>query len=193
MTIRNLNRLVLAGLFLGLTACSRADLAAVTPFVDPPPPCPKINVLADAATLTKFKPGPGETLIDALFEAKIVDIGMACEHDIDGDTREGTLNVDLQLLMEASRGPADKSREAQIRYFVTLTDNDHKILGKEVFDMKGVFPGNLTVTRITDEPMELEIPLSAGKTGRDYQIYVGFQLTRQQLEYNRRRRQLTGR
>lgn len=176
-----------------LSACSSDELQAINPFADktPPPPCPKVNLLADAATLTKFRPGPGEALIDVLFEAEFANVLMGCEHDIDDETNAGTLGIDLQMLIQASRGPADKSREGLIRYFVTLTDKEQSILGKEVFEVKAPFPGNRTRVRVTDDPVEMTVPLKAGQTGRNFQIYVGFQLSQEELAYNRRKRQLT--
>ena len=189
-------RLLSAGvlaLFAG--ACSQQELNTINPFADktPPPPCPSLNVLADAANLTRFRPGPGEDLTDVLFEARMANIGMACEHDIDEDTRDGRLEMSVQLFLEADRGPADRSRKAQLPYFVSLTDSDRTPLVKEVFDVVVDFPGNRTRVAAMDEPVEIDIPLKAGQTGRDFKIWVGFQLTREELAYNRRQRALTGR
>ena len=36
--------------------------------------------------------------------------------------------------------------------------------------------------------MIVQIPLTSGVTGRDFQIVIGFQLTREELKYNRRKR-----
>jgi hypothetical protein len=51
------------------------------------------------------------------------------------------------------------------------------------------FPGNLTRVALRDDdpPVTVDIPLPAGRAATDYQILVGFQLSPDELEYNRRR------
>ncbi|MDP6804266.1 MAG: hypothetical protein QF902_02900 [Rhodospirillales bacterium] len=36
-----------------------------------PPPCPRIAVVPDASTITKFRAGPGRDIIDILYEGNI--------------------------------------------------------------------------------------------------------------------------
>ena len=179
---------------LAVAACSSDELNTINPFASktPPPPCPAVNVLADAATLTRFHPGSGQDLIDVDFEAKVNDIAMACSHDIDENTRAGTLEMELQMIVEATRGPADDDRSARMNYFITLTDADRNILSKKTFDIAASFPDNMTRAVVMDEPVNLTIPLAEDQTGRDFQVYLGFQLNADELEYNRRRRALTG-
>lgn len=192
-------RILIMALALIAAGCSNADRDLLNetfnPFAEkgPKPACPSINLLADASSVTRFRPGPGEDLTDVLFDARVSDLGVACNHDIDDDTRTGTLAMELQMVIEANRGPADRTRQAPVDYFITLTDSNRKILDKRVFDMSASFPDNRTRAVVMDDPVEMEIPLAAGQTGGDFRIYVGFQLTQRELEYNRRRRQLTGR
>ncbi len=42
------------------------------------------------------------------------------------------------------------------------------------------------MARIRDEQVTMSVPLNDVWTGPDYEIYLGFQLNAEQLEYNRR-------
>ena len=60
-------------------------------------------------------------------------------------------------------------------------------LAKKVFDTEFEFEGNRNRIGATDE-LTQEIPLTSGDVGEDFDIFVGFQLSPEQLDYNRAKR-----
>lgn len=158
----------------------------------PPPPCPEVSLLADAAHLVRFRPGGGRDLTDLTFEGEITNYTGSCVYDVDRKTRKGILRVNLAVVINANRGAADKDRAATVAYFVSLLDLDRKPITKQVFETTIVFEGNKTQLQIIDDqpPVLLEIPVDKTKDGRDYRIYIGFQLSPEELELNRRRRNI---
>ena len=155
---------------------------------EPPPPCPRVSILGDAATLTKFRPGPGRDLTDVLYEGVVTGVTGRCAYANDGKRANRALSIKVALVIEAARGPANRDGRAAFPYFVGITDSSRNVLNKERFNVRVVFPGNRTRLVITDDPVNLEIPVKAGQSGRDFTIFVGFQLSREDLEYNRRAR-----
>ncbi len=152
-----------------------------------PPPCPAISVLEEAASLTRFVEGPGRDLIDVLVEEKVSDAAGTCEYDVDDDTGVGTLNVEMMVAFELNRGPANRDRKAEIGYFVAITDTERNILNKQSFKGTVEFPGNRNRLIWTDEPVFLNIPLKAKQTGRNFKIFIGLDLTEEQLQFNRQK------
>ncbi len=165
-------------------------VAACTVFQEeePPPPCPRVSILGDAATLTKFRPGPGRDLTDVLYEGVVTNVTGRCAYANGGKGANPTVSMDVALVIEAARGPANRDGRAAFPYFVGITDSSRNVLNKERFNVRVVFPGNRTRLVITDDPVNLEIPVKAGQSGRDFTIFVGFQLSREDLEYHRRAR-----
>ena len=163
--------LLTIALVAGLGACSTA----------PELPCPRVNVLADAATVTKFRDSPGRDLTDVTAEGEIADTLAECRYD------RQAVNVDLQIAIAAQRGPADRNRAAEFDYFVAITDPQQNILAKEVFRVRLPFDDNRGRVGQVEE-IEQRIPLASLSRGPDYQILVGFQLTPEEIEWNRRRR-----
>jgi hypothetical protein len=132
-----------------------------------PPPCPQVSIIGDGSTVTKFREGTGRDLTDVTAQAQIVDVAVACDYD--------------------RRGVADRSRVAEFDYFVAVADPQRNILAKEVFRVGFRFPQN--EQRVgTVEEIEPRIPLKARTDGVDYQIVVGFQLTPEEIEWNRTQR-----
>ena len=163
-----------AGFLLGLAGVSLLAACAAEPERRP---CPQAVVLTDASRQVKFS-GPGRDLTDVLFEASIQAGQLVCEYD------ENVLDVDLQVQVVAQRGPANGDRLANISYFVAVARTDQTVLARENFDITIPFPGNRTRVSGLEEIGQV-ITLQGNETGRDYRIYVGLELTHEELEYNR--------
>ena len=184
--------LVLTLVAAGLGACSAYQY--VTDKLSDPIVlnCPDYLVLADAANLIRFRDGPGRDLIDVDFETEILRVQLACTSNIDKKTRVGTLDVDVTVTFRAGRGPANRSREGRFDYFISVVDRDLKILYREVFAIKVGFPGNKTRLVVRSEPVTLEIPITPKRASRSFRIFTGLKLSRDEIEFNRRRREKTG-
>ncbi len=153
-------------------------------------PCPDISMMPDTDSLTRFREGGGKDITDVDFEGKITSIRGSCKHDINEDTGEGTLTVEVGIGVDMSRGPANKDHRARFDYFVAVADSAKNIINKKIFAVDAEFPGNFTRiswTDYPDSPVILDIPLKAGQSGQDFNIFIGFQLSREALKYNRRR------
>ncbi|MCW5699298.1 MAG: hypothetical protein KIT00_05615 [Rhodospirillales bacterium] len=151
--------------------------------------CPKITVLGDASRITRFAPGLGRDLTDVDFEAQFADVLMRCEYV--GDREDGDLAVVVALapVIAASRGPANKSQNALLDYFVSVVDQGKNILRKQHFSVDVPFTGNRSQVVLQDDtpPISVNLPLPNNRHGSAYQIYLGFQLSENELDYNRRR------
>jgi len=178
--------LIRVGWVSGLVAAAFFASACTMLESEPAPPCPNVSVIKDTAKVTKFLPGVGRDLIDVVYEGTFQNPTGMCEYDVDDDTGEGNLAVELLVTMELARGPANKDRKAEVAYFVSITDSERRILNKQNFSGVVAFPGNKNRLQWTDEPVYLRIPLKGGKTGTDFSIYVGFGVTPDQLKFNRK-------
>ncbi len=184
--------MIALGVVMILTGCGATE--KVTEFFDKPPilPCPDFRILADAASYTTYRPGPGRDLIDVDVEGSFNNMRVACLSKMDKKTRIGIMEVEVILDFVTQRGPANKSRKADFPYFVSVTDLNHKILYREEFKVSVSYTGNRTGFGFRNEPITLELPLKPELTGEDYIVFAGFILTREQLDLNRaRRRQIT--
>ena len=159
---------------LGLSACSSTDAVA-------PPPCPEILIPVDSAQLTRFKPGPGRDIIDVVHEEKVTGFAHRCEYDTDAQGA-GSVLVELYPSFESARGPANQAGKATFEFFVAIVDQDKNMLEKARFPTVIEFPQNMSrISWQREEAVALKIPLKAGQIGGDMQVYLGLQLTRDEL------------
>ena len=94
-----------------------------------------------------------------------------------------SVEVEVTLTMEVTKGPANVTGLAEFEYFVAVLNESQEIVGKEVFPTRFLFPtGQLAVQVV--EPLRQVIPLPTLEAGEAYRILLGYQLSRQQLDDN---------
>ena len=146
----------------------------------PPPPCPRLALAEFADRLRRFD---GEIRVSEkmLFDAEILQADGQCRYR-DDDT---VIDMEMTVRIGVALGPAAPEKQAPIRYFVAIARNgDHSVVARGAFDTTVEFPG-ITRHSGTTEEFEQTIPLKPGETGADYVILLGFEMTPEELAYNR--------
>ena len=177
--LRNLPRLAallpLAGA-LFLAACTGPK---PTQFA---PSCPNVKIRADAADITRYRPGaPGRDLTDLVLDGRITGFRGGCERE-DRNTVKTVLDIDMVL----ARGPATRGRLLTAPFFVAVVDGT-RILDKQVYPIRVELGENQDQARVSSGEIVMMVPVSRDKSAASYDILVGFQLEQDELETNRRR------
>lgn len=172
---RLLRGLAILSLAVGLGGCDTVSKALAK---KSPVPCPDATIMKEASRIVAFRPGAGRDITDIRFEARLPRILVSCVYEKD------MVEVSTTVALVAARGPADKTRRAPIRYFVAVLDVKDRVVAKREFETVLEFPVNIDRGG-TSEDLVQRIPLAPGVRGGDYMIAVGFQLTRDELAYNR--------
>lgn len=159
-----------------LGACSSENEALGTVI------CPQAYMVKDATRSTEYAPGSGRDLIDVKYNAQIVDIEWACLYE----TEQRFVDVEVQFFVRALRGPAAEDPQTTFPYFVVVADPEGTILAKRVFGIDVDFVGNaLEIGHIETVRQRIRFPTLAGAAS--YTIFIGFQLTPEQLAESRAR------
>lgn len=145
------------------------------------PPCPNVLILGKAGSLVRFVDGPGRDITDVVFRARIADFQGSCAHE------DNAVDVKLLITFAVERGPANKDRRAAFEYFVAIPRFHPRPEGKRRFRIGVPFAANATRVFYRDE-LNLDIPLRKGEVGANYDVFIGFQLSPSELEFNRTRR-----
>ena len=139
--------------------------------------CPKVNIVRDLQEVTVFRTG-GKDLTDLESRAALVDYTGNCEYTSSGVT------VNVNVFLVAERGPALPGNTAKYQYFVALAQPDDTLVSKAYFDTDVTFVTGQPRAG-TREELAPKIPLPKDGNAKDWKIYLGFQLTPEQLEFNR--------
>jgi hypothetical protein len=164
-------------LLAGLSACGGENAAQQAGLR-----CPQIVIPQDAAIYDVVR-NNSTSPKDVLVEARITNTRGDCTYA----DKSVTMNVNVEFT--AWRGPAAwLEKDVPAQYFVAVTDAQDRILNKATFDVKIPVPRlQVTPKDTVQEPLEQVIPVSSPQEGGSYKIMIGFQLSPQQLEFNRHR------
>ncbi|MBP2310873.1 hypothetical protein [Azospirillum soli] len=164
---------------LALTGCSGMGINGAPAQPTAALSCPKVAIVRDLAEVTQFRTGGGRDLTDVQSRAALADFSGNCEYASDGVT----VNVNLYLVAE--RGPALQGNQATYRYFVAIAKpGEQAPSAKTEFETTVTFePGKPRAG--SREELSPKIPLPKETNAKDWNIFVGFQLTPDQLAFNR--------
>ena len=146
-----------------------------------PPICPKVGILADGADLTQFR-ATGTDLTDMVVDGRITGLSNA-KCSLDDLTHLRTV---LSVNLDISRGPAARSNEQDVPYYVAVTRGD-RILTEQDYVVRAVFPNNSDRLRLTGREIDIVLPVDEKTNGAAYGVTISFRLTPAQLAFNRRR------
>jgi len=193
-----MRKTIISLLLLSLTACSGATTSpaaksgpiegnatvstkptqSATPFA-----CPTVGIIEDLRSMTLFGNNEQPSANDIQGYGKIEDFSGSCVYE------NGVVTVDLDVMFAGRKGGASMAsrvKESNIAfpYFIAFSDENGNVLNKEVFAVALRFREGLDSTHQV-EHLKPKIPMPNPSMGSRYQILVGFQLNKAQLDFNR--------
>jgi hypothetical protein len=105
----------------------------------------------------------------------------ACDVDKKSHQTDASLKIDFR----ATRAPSGAEARYVVPYFVAVTEGV-RILARRNYSVTLSFQPGQTVASTTDTVGSTQLIVARDKQPYDYQILVGLQLSRAELDYNRR-------
>ncbi|MGK0266874.1 MAG: hypothetical protein ACI82N_001127 [Maricaulis sp.] len=170
---------ILAAAAFMLTGCQ----TVANVFDDPEPnigPCPSALSLYDAHRIVEIE--GGEVLYQNIgFTGEILGVRSLCSYS--GDR---PIVANLELDMAFGRGPAARGDSHTYEYFVAVTRRDIAVIEKQVFPVTVRFRAGEDRVYLTETIDAISIPRATeGTSGINFEILAGFELTAEQLAFNR--------
>ncbi|MGB0695808.1 MAG: hypothetical protein ACPGOY_09165 [Rhodospirillaceae bacterium] len=143
--------------------------------------CPQIRIDRATASLVQFRPGPGKDITDIVMEGEVAGYGGECVYDDEGV--EVTLSPQFGVFI----GPASVNRTASFSYFIAIPAFFPDPGAKQIFNASVTLPANISRGEFVGEQVTINIPLDPNRSAENMEIFLGFQLTAEQLQHNRTR------
>jgi len=151
-----------------LTACSSSNKLAQ---------CPSVSAVIDTATMPVFE-GSSSKLAYTVYIMKAT-------RDCDIEKAEKHVSASVTIDFRAARSNTGAAAAYTVPYFVAIS-TEGRILAKRQYATRFTFDAGQTVADFSETVSSLSMAVSADKRPAEHGIVVGFQLTKAQLEYNRR-------
>jgi hypothetical protein len=160
-------------------AAAAMALAACTP-AGFPPACPQLSLISGASDLIRLSgTGPRQDIRNLVLAARIEAVPANCKF-----AGAHGVGAEMRVQFTVQRGPAATGRDVELHYFVAATRGD-TILDEQDYVVKGSFAPNVDRMTLIGDPIDLVFPVGADQSAAGYHIYVGFRLTKQELDNNR--------
>jgi len=147
------------------------------------PACAPVGILGVAADYSDYGDNGAATVADLsrlVSQGSIIGVSGHCS-DAAGGTQ---LHTVVQVAMAISRGPVAPSGTLAVPYFIAVLQNGN-IVSKQSLTANANFPSNADNVSVKTDPITFDLPVSRHRPSSSYRIEVGFQLTPEQMAYNR--------
>jgi len=144
--------------------------------------CPVPAILADTATVTVMRPGATPDLANELYTVTMTN----AEADCVFNQSTAIVRASMDISFHATRAPSRDAATYSVPYFVVVHAKD-KVFAKKLYTLRFTFAPGAASADIKQAPEDTQIKISNGKLPWDYQLLAGFQLTQDQIAYNRKR------
>ena len=149
-----------------LTGCGAGKIADSFDTRQNAGPCPPVGALYDSSRYVEFD-GGGELYSNIEFTGEIIDVRLFCRY-----VEDNPLEAEVEIDFAFGKGPAADSSAHTYPYYVAVTRRNGKVLAKKYFNTEVI--GTIEIPRV-DESI----------SGTNFEVVVGFELTQEQLEFNR--------
>lgn len=157
-----------------------ASLAACS--TDKTGDCPTMTGVTDASVKTVFRPGANPDPANVLYTAEVASVTGGCDMD---KKPPHTTDAKLTITFRATRAASGGEAHYVVPYFVAVTEGA-RILARTNYTTTLSFESGQTAATATETVESVHIDPAKDKQPYDYQILVGLQLTKAEVDYNRR-------
>ncbi|WP_291844853.1 hypothetical protein [Maricaulis sp.] len=180
MSFKSARSLALIAAMSGLLASCQSVSDILS---DPEPnigPCPSALSLYDAHRIVELR--NDEVAYENVgFTGEVLAVRSLCSY-----YGERPILANLEIDFGFGRGPAAQGNERTYEFFVAVTRRDMAVMAKEVFPIRVRFDADEDRVFMTETIDAISIPRAdEGTSGVNFEILVGFELTPEQLAFNR--------
>ncbi len=146
-------------------------------------PCPKVEIVDELSALTEFSDASNPVDYNVISRVHLTQVESSCRYN------ERNVMIDLKLAFEGELGQKGRVRSNDkpffsYPFFVAVVAPDNNIMAKEVFAAPITY--NRDESKHTYyESLRQIIPIERKVLGQKYKLMIGFQLSPDQLAYNR--------
>lgn len=146
--------------------------------------CPAVEVMPELSSYSDFADDSSTRDNLLVSRARITNVQTACDFD------KNSVTVDLKTRFEGTLGPQGRMSASDKPYFsypffVAVADGSGHVLTKEVYAAAITYPQGKNQHGY-NENMRFILPMENRNQGRNQKILLGFQLTPDQLAFNRK-------
>ena len=162
-----------------LAACSTLTAGGALDDTPNAGPCPTVGALYDAGRIVKFA-GDSEQYSDIAYTGEIIGVRLLCRY-----VEDQPLLAEVEIGFAFGQGPQGLADSHDYEYFVAVTRRNRTVLAREEFTVSADFRQG-PVDSAAEVISSIRIPrLDQTISGGNFEVLIGFELTDEQLKFNK--------
>lgn len=162
-----------------LAACSTLTAGGALDDTPNAGPCPTVGALYDAGRIVKFA-GDSEQYSDIAYTGEIIGVRLLCRY-----VEAQPLLAEVEIGFAFGQGPQGLADSHDYEYFVAVTRRNRTVLAREEFTVSADFRQG-PVDSAAEVISSIRIPrLDQTISGGNFEVLIGFELTDEQLKFNK--------
>ena len=146
-------------------------------------PCPQVEIVNDLSSISDFTNPKKQKKKNLISRVDIKSAESTCK------LASKSAIIDLKLIFDGELGTKGRVKSSDkpffsYPFFIAVTSPGGKIMAKEIFAASLTY-GSSETTHIYSENLRQIIPITSKKHANQYRVLIGFQVTPEQLAYNR--------
>ncbi len=146
-------------------------------------PCPQVEIVDDLSSISDFSDPRKQKKEYLISRVDLKSAESTCK------LSSKTAIIDLKLLFNGKLGPKGRNKTSEkpffsYPFFVAVTTPSGKIIAKEIFAAAITYGGNEDEHTYFENLRQI-IPVKNKNQANNYRVLIGFQVTPDQLAYNR--------
>ncbi len=146
-------------------------------------PCPRVEIVDDLSSLSDFLDPKKPIKFKLISRVDLSSAESTCK------LASKSAIIDLKLIFKGKLGEKGRKKSSDkpffsYPFFVAVTDPSGKIMAKEIFAASLTYSTNENEHTYFEKLRQI-IPIKSKAMARHYKVLIGFQVTPDQLEYNR--------
>ncbi len=164
-------------------ATAKSVSSGQTQVADLPANCPQLKILGELSGISQFSNPKTPKMDELISSAKFSALDATCS------VAPNSVTLEISLDFDGTLGPVGMKNggsEANYTYpyFLSVITPGGQILSKDVFALSMIYDSG-SIQMHKQDRLRQTIPLMPGQNASDFQIVVGFQLSEDELNYNR--------
>jgi hypothetical protein len=140
-----------------------------------------MGVLYESSRLVEFQGDGRQRYANVAYTGEMQDVRGLCRY-----IGEDPIVMNIEVDMSFGRGPAATGNTRQYRYWVAVARRGGVPVAKQYYTVDVEFPRDQDVMVSTQRIEQIVIPrANSDISGQNFEILVGFDLTPEQVEFNR--------
>lgn len=172
---------LLAGAAVLLSGCDTWRSAVNYVRADSTSVCPDVNVLANTSVIPVFDPAKGADPANVVYTARFAGVRTRCDYS----KRSNSIDASVTVQIKATRPPGGEEAHYKVPYYIAVTSGG-AIVDKKIHWLEFDFAKAATEAAMEDLVDGIDIQVARDKRSFEYHFLVGFQLTKAQIDYNKK-------